>query len=251
MTKICPKCKTENMDDAGFCQNCGEELDEAVKVPVKGNGTGFKTKETGAATGGWWSKQSTGVKAGIGIAGVCCIGLILLVALGGFLSPDKTNNTANLSGNFTGGNLTFNYPAGWTNSSTGGEIVSGGSSLVKLGTLVSADGLTLHVSTADLSSLGDNITIEEMKTVTKKNFLNGSSAQIISDNRTTVRGLNVYELVFTVKDPNTNQDQKTLQVITGKDGKTVYYMQFIADNKTFEDNIDLINQIIGTIKIAG
>ena len=87
---------------------------------------------------------------------------------------------------------------------------------------------------ADLSSLGDNITIEDMKTVTKNNFINGSSAQIISDNRTTVRGLNVYELVFTIKDPNTNQDQKSLQVITGKDGKTVYYMQFIADNKTFD-----------------
>ncbi len=87
MTKICPKCKTKNMDDAGFCQNCGEELDEAVKVPVKDNGTGFKTKETSAGTGGWWSKQSTGVKAGIGIAGVCCIGLILIVAIGGFLSP--------------------------------------------------------------------------------------------------------------------------------------------------------------------
>ncbi len=99
--------------------------------------------------------------------------------------------------------------------------------------------------------LGNNITIEEMKTVTKNNFMNGSSAQILSDNRTTVRGLNVYELIFTIKDPNTNQDQKSLQVITGKDGKTVYYLQFIADNKTFEDNIDLINQIIGTIKIAG
>jgi hypothetical protein len=99
--------------------------------------------------------------------------------------------------------------------------------------------------------VGGNITIADLKTLTKNNILNGSSAQLLSDNRTTVRGLNVYELTFNIKDPNTNQDQKSLQVITGKDGKAVYYLQFIADNKTFDDNKDLINQIIGTIKIAG
>ena len=247
MTKVCPKCKTENMDNAGFCQNCGEELKEAVKVPLKDK-TGFKTKESSAVTGGWWSRQSTVVKAGLGIAGICCIGLILIVVLGGFLSPDKTT-VSNLSSNFTGGNLTFSYPGEWTNASSSEDIVSGGSDLVKLGTLVSGNGLTLHVSMGDLSSLGGNVTIREMEDLTKKNILNGSSATILSDNRTTVRGLNVYELTFSIKDPNTNQDQKSLQVFTGKDGQTVYYLQFIADNKTFDDNKDLINQIINTIKI--
>jgi hypothetical protein len=26
MTKTCPNCKTENSDNAGFCQECGIEL---------------------------------------------------------------------------------------------------------------------------------------------------------------------------------------------------------------------------------
>mgnify|MGYP000898957381 CR=1 FL=1 len=41
---------------------------------------------------GWWSKRSTKGKATIGI---CCIGLILMVIIGGTLSPDA--NTANTS----------------------------------------------------------------------------------------------------------------------------------------------------------
>lgn len=44
---------------------------------------------------GWWSKRSTKGKATIGI---CCIGLILMVIIGGTLSPDaNTANTTNMS----------------------------------------------------------------------------------------------------------------------------------------------------------
>jgi hypothetical protein len=40
-----------------------------------------------------------------------------------------------------------------------------------------------------------------------------------------------------------------MQVITGKDGQTAYYMQFSADPETFDQNLELINKIISTIKI--
>lgn len=81
MTKICPKCNTKNADTSGFCQNCGEELPESTIV------------SKGGGTSAWWSKQGTGVKAGIVIAGICCIGLIVIVALAGLGSPDKTTST--------------------------------------------------------------------------------------------------------------------------------------------------------------
>lgn len=236
MTKICPNCKTENPDNSVFCQNCGTEL--------KGTPNTIKSDiKSGGESKGWWSKQSTGIKAVIGIVGVCFLGLIIFIAIGGILSPDQ-----NLNSNFSNGGITFNYPNDWNNATSSGSIVSGGSSLVDLGTLANSNGLTLHISKADISSAG-GITIAVMKDVSKKNLLNGSSAQLLSDNKTSVNGLTVYETSFTLKDPKSNQDQKSLFVITGKDKQTVYYMQFIADTSTFDQNQNLINRIIGTIKI--
>ncbi len=31
MTKTCPKCKTENPDSSGFCQDCGTDLEGIYK----------------------------------------------------------------------------------------------------------------------------------------------------------------------------------------------------------------------------
>ncbi len=47
-------------------------------------------------TGGWWSKQSGKSKAVLGLAGFCCLGLLILVVAGGFMSPDAstTNSTS-------------------------------------------------------------------------------------------------------------------------------------------------------------
>jgi hypothetical protein len=78
MSKMCPNCKTMNDDSSGFCQNCGAEL------PEKGPNEGFMEK---------WNKQSTGAKAVIIIAGLCCIGLIAVVGLGAMVSPDKTTTS--------------------------------------------------------------------------------------------------------------------------------------------------------------
>ena len=85
MTKICPNCNSENVDSSDFCQNCGQDLGGTVN-------TATQTPQSG--TMGWWDKQSTGVKAAIGIGGICCIALILIVVIGGMLAPD-TNTTTN------------------------------------------------------------------------------------------------------------------------------------------------------------
>ncbi|BDZ71470.1 hypothetical protein [Methanobacterium petrolearium] len=44
---------------------------------------------------GWWAQQSKGTKALIGVVGLCCIGLIVIVGLAGVMSPDATTSTDN------------------------------------------------------------------------------------------------------------------------------------------------------------
>lgn len=41
---------------------------------------------------GTWDKQSSGAKAAIIIVGLCCIGVLLIIAMAGMFSPDKTGN---------------------------------------------------------------------------------------------------------------------------------------------------------------
>ena len=85
MTKTCPNCKTENPNNSGFCLECGTDL--------KGNLNSEKSSATsGDGISGFWNKQNNGGKAAI-VIGVCCIGLIILVAIGGMLSPDKNTAT--------------------------------------------------------------------------------------------------------------------------------------------------------------
>lgn len=83
MAKICPNCKTENPDSAGFCLECGTKLNTTNTMKSNAAGNGF---------GDWWNAQGNGAKALVVIS-VCCVGLLLIVAIAGMLSPDKT--TAN------------------------------------------------------------------------------------------------------------------------------------------------------------
>lgn len=84
MTKICPKCNKMNKDTAKFCEGCGTELPASEQV-----------KQTSSSGGvmGFWNKQSSRGKLGIGIGGICCIGLILIVAISAFMAPDATTTT--------------------------------------------------------------------------------------------------------------------------------------------------------------
>jgi hypothetical protein len=42
---------------------------------------------------GWWSKQSGGAKIAIGIAGVCCLGILILVVSAGLFAPDASTDS--------------------------------------------------------------------------------------------------------------------------------------------------------------
>ena len=119
MTKICPKCKTANPDNSGFCQECGTEL-EGANSAIKSNET------TGDGVRGFWNKQNNGGKAAI-IIGVCCVGLILIVAIGGMLSPDKTTTTPATTNTTTTPATTTTTPA-TTNDTTTPDTTSSSSS---------------------------------------------------------------------------------------------------------------------------
>ena len=48
MTKICPKCKTENSNSAGFCQTCGGQLGEPTEDKPSGGGLSRLVEQTRA-----------------------------------------------------------------------------------------------------------------------------------------------------------------------------------------------------------
>lgn len=90
LAKICPKCKKENRDSAKFCESCGTDVSNVVDAH----------KSNGNTSGGLmdhWNKRSTKGKAGIGIVGLCCLGLILIVVFGGLMSPDKTTSNGTVT----------------------------------------------------------------------------------------------------------------------------------------------------------
>lgn len=112
MAKICPNCKTSNADNAEFCQNCGQELG------ITSSGKTNRSQNTGGV-GGWWNKQGTGAKAAIGIVGICCIGLILIVAFAGMFSSDQTTTTTPTT------NTTVSTPTTTTSDSNSSTTASG------------------------------------------------------------------------------------------------------------------------------
>lgn len=100
LTKICSNCGNENKNTSKFCEKCGTTLVDTT-IKSKSNIESLKSS---------WNKQSSGVKAIMGIAGVCCLGLIILVVIGGMFSPDvnTSNTTLTSSENATTNNLTSN-----------------------------------------------------------------------------------------------------------------------------------------------
>nr|WP_319372382.1 PsbP-related protein [uncultured Methanobacterium sp.] len=244
MTKICPKCKTENLDSAAFCQNCGEELPKyTYNVPSSGD----RAPESKAKGGNWWSKQTNLVKI-LSVVGVCCVGLIVIIGLLAILFPDATTfnldtgNTPALTQTFSQAGLSFNYPGDWKTSSV--KYVDNSASVVQsLGTFASPDNLVLDVSKQDMTA-----TVAEAKEGTKANLKTISSSQILSETTKTVNGLTVYEMILTYSDSN-NNEVKSLYVITGKDGQVSYYLQFIDTPSNFNSDKSVMDSIVNTIKI--
>lgn len=221
MGKICPKCNAVNKDSADFCENCGELFPEESGID------------------GWKKQRGALVKA---------VGLLVMVSFVGFIlvSGFFTFQETSLGETFSRDGLTFDYPIGWEVVDYPGDVVSGGSSVKDIGTLTGSN-ITLSVSEADLEG---KWSVENAKEATLNNLKNYSAIKVLSDINKTVNGITVYEMTGTVEDPTTSQESKFLYVVTGKDRDVCYYLQFIADTTYFNDNENIINSIVDSIKIS-
>jgi len=158
MTKTCPNCKIENPDNAGFCQDCGTDL--------KGSTNAVKSNEpSGDRVKGFWNKQGKGGKAAIGI-GVCCLGLILIIAITGMFSSDKniTNGTST-----TTSAPTNQAPTTVTISQLYNNGVKTGTLVKVTGTVIQSDGSNLRIKDSngqDIMVKGSSVNGYEGKAIT-------------------------------------------------------------------------------------
>ena len=158
MTKTCPKCKTENPDSSGFCQDCGTDL--------KGSTDAVKSNETsGKGVMGFWNKQGKGGKIGIGI-GVCCLGLILILAIISMSSSDK--NTTNSTSKTTSAPAN-QVPTNVTISQLYNNGVKTGTFVKVTGTVIQTDGTSMRIEDSngkDIMVEGSNLNGYEDKSIT-------------------------------------------------------------------------------------
>lgn len=159
MTKFCPNCKKGNLDSAEYCENCGEQF----KISATGSPVGNQK-------GGWWGKQSSGAKAAILIAGICCIGLILMIGIGGMLSPDKsTSNTTATTTSTSTSTSTTNTPTEVTISQLYSGSVAKGTTVKVTGKVLQTDGSRLRMENTegqDILVEGYNLNAYEDQSVT-------------------------------------------------------------------------------------
>ncbi|SCG85525.1 zinc ribbon domain-containing protein [Methanobacterium congolense] len=170
MTKICPNCGTENSDTAVFCQSCGEDMKKVA--------TSTKTASNGGISG-FWNNRGKGGKAAIGIGGICCIGLILIIILGGMFSSDQTTTTDTNSSSVS--NSTSDSSASTTSTPTAttptkvtisqlyNNKIKTGTYVQVTGTVLQSDGTSLRIENSDGQDIvveGDSLNAYENKAVT-------------------------------------------------------------------------------------
>lgn len=167
MTKTCSNCKTDNPDNSAFCQKCGTELKE-VKDPIK------YTAKSGSGIGGFWNKQSKNGKIALGV-GVCCLGLIIIIAIAGMMSPDNNTSTSNNSTSTTNtstpATTNTSTPAATTSSPTKTTISALMGTSIPDGTNVEVSGTVLQSGDGFLIIEDDNdndlyVDLDDSNTVT-------------------------------------------------------------------------------------
>ena len=179
--------------------------------------------------------------------------VIVILALVVFASGCTDSGTAaNSSGvsldkTFSKSGITFNYPSSWENVQSS-DVVTGGNKVIKLGNLGDDSG-QVFVQKVDLTKY-PSTTIEQLRDLTKQSFKSSSDAQVVSDTRSTVNGVTMYEMIFAVTDPVNNDEYKHYYVVTGKSGKAGYYLDFFSLSSDFDQQLPLFKDIEQTIKIS-
>ncbi|MCE7697766.1 MAG: hypothetical protein K8E24_002625, partial [Methanobacterium paludis] len=109
-----------------------------------------KTSRNSGGFHGWWNKRGTGGKAAVGLVGLCCIGLILIVAVGGMMSPDKTTTNATSTPTATTQTTsTTQTPTTATISQLYNNSIPTGTYVKVTGTVIQSDGTNLRIEDSD------------------------------------------------------------------------------------------------------
>ena len=226
MTKVCPNCKTENADSSRFCQDCGEELEEPINVPQE-------NKEKRGGFGGWWNKQGKGVKAAIGIVGVCVIGLIFIIAIGGMLSPDKNQSTSSSADKtFQGSGISFNYPNSWneyTPQTTTSESV------------VNLERDDPNVAILSVSEYNDSRSLTEL--LASETNIAESEGDVISKTSVTVDGEPGYQITWKYSTNGGGIQQNTFFVKNNIEYRIVFTGDSVSDIQSD------INTVLNSFKV--
>lgn len=152
MTKTCPNCGKKNPDNSEFCKNCGNDIKSVAAVKASKSGVG-----------GWWSEQTTIVKA-LSVVGICCLGLIVIFGISAILSPDSNTSTTTTNTSTTPATTT---PTTTTTSTTSepttvtitqlyGTSIAEGTKVKVTGTVLQSDGYSLRIENSD----GKDILVE-------------------------------------------------------------------------------------------
>lgn len=167
LAKICPNCGKQNKITAKFCENCGTVLNDVAHVSAHN-----ESKNTSGGLMGWWDKQSKGGKAVIGIVGICCLGLILIVGIGGLLSPENSTATPQSAQNnvsSTPTTTTSDTPKTVTIAQLYGSSITKGTYVKVTGTVLQSDGYNLRIENSagqDILVEGSDLSAYEDKSVT-------------------------------------------------------------------------------------
>ena len=91
-TITCPRCGTENPEDAKLCKSCKKIL-RGVAPPIPPKSDNKQNSIEGIFE--TWSEQSNGIKA-LSLIGICCVGILLIAGITGMFAPDKTTTNLQL-----------------------------------------------------------------------------------------------------------------------------------------------------------
>ena len=164
----CPNCGKQNKVTAKFCEDCGTALSDVTAASAP-----EESKSTSGGSMGWWSKQSTKGKALIGIVGICCLGLILIVGLGGLMSPDQNSQNVSTQSSTATSAATAKTV---TISQLYGSSIAKGTTVKVTGTVLQSDGSDLRIENSngqDILVEGDDVSAYEGKSVTVTGTFDG------------------------------------------------------------------------------
>jgi hypothetical protein len=176
----CPKCGKQNKVTAQFCESCGTDLNGVANTSEP-----KKSKDTSGGLMGWWNKQSTKGKGVIGIVGICCLGLILIVGIGGLLSPDNSNTTTTQSSSAqsdsqsTPTTTTATTPQKVTIAQLYGSSIAKGTYVKVTGTVLQSDRYNLRIRNSNWKDVlveGSDLSAYEDQSVTVVGTYSGPSS---------------------------------------------------------------------------